>query len=267
MPTAPPTARDARVDAQVFWFRYHKEIIALIALVIIASVAFAGYRLYANRRDAAAAELLAKAKTPAAYQQVIAQYPGAPAAASAYLLLGQAQRHEKKFAESNQTLQSFVQKQANHELTPAAKITMAANDESLGRTDEALSIYQQVANMDAPRLESFVDRLKHLFKSPPAPPKNYAAPYAMISQVRLLKAKGQNEQARQICEKILTEHSDSRWAGEALRQLRELTPKEASAPPPGVDARSTSSPAPGSAPPLLARPSPAAAPSAPPKPK
>ncbi len=245
MPTATPPAREPKVDAQVFWFKYHKEILALVLLAIVASIGYAGYRFYTARRDSAAAALLAKAKAPADYQQVIAQYPSAPAGASAYLLLGQAQRNEKKFAESNKTLDEFVRKHPKHELVPAARVAMAANDESLGRIDEALSIYQQVANGSA---------------------QNYEAPYAMISQVRLLRAKNQNDKAREVCEKILTEHSDSRWASEAMRQLRELTPKEPAPPSPDAGARSTSSSAPG-APPLLARPSAAPAPSAPPKPK
>jgi TolA-binding protein len=250
MPTATPPAREPKIDAHVFWFKYHKEIIAIVLVIIIGAIGFAGYRFYTARRDSTAATLLAKAKTPADYQQVIAQYPSTPAGASAYLLLGQAQRTERKFTESNATLQTFVQKQPKHELVPAARVAMGANFESLGKNDEALSIYQQVANNSA---------------------QSYEAPYAMICQVRLLKAKNQNDAARQLCEKILTDHSDSRWAGEAMRDLRELTPKEPAAPPPpsGPDAaRSTSSLPPGvPAPPLLARPSSAPAPSAPPKPK
>jgi tetratricopeptide (TPR) repeat protein len=247
MPTATPSTRENKIDAQVFWFRYHKEILAFVLVAILAALGYAGYRFYTAHRDSAAAALLGKAKTPSDYQQVIAQYPSAPAAASAYLLLGEAQRNEKKFADSNQTLDRFVQKHPKHELVPAARVAIAANDESLGRNDEALSIYQQVAS-------SF--------------PKSYVAPYAMISQMRLLRAKGQDEAARLVAEKILTEHSDSRWAGDAMRQLRELTPKETPAPVPNIGARSTSSPAQGAAPPpLLARPAGAPAPSAPPKPK
>jgi TolA-binding protein len=242
--TAPPPTHSATVGAQVLWIKYQREIVAAILLAIIAAIGYAGYRFYSDRKDANAATLLAKAKTPAEYEQVIAQYSRSPAGASAYVLLGQAQRNDKKFLESNTTLQNFVQKFPKHELAPAARIAMAANFESLGRNDDALSIYQKVANDT---------------------PQSYEAAYALISQVRLLKAKNQNEQARQICEKILTDHSESRWAGEAMRELRELTPKEAAAPPPGapdVGARSTSAP-----PPMLARPPAAPAPSAPAKPK
>ena len=261
MPTAPPPTREAKLDPGVFWFRYHKEILAIVLVAIVGALGYLGYRFYIERRDAGAAAALAKAKTSADYEQVIAKHASSPAGASAYLLLGQAQRNEKKFAESNKTLEAFVQKQPKHELVPAARIAMAANNESLGRIDDALAKYQEVATNS---------------------PQSFEAPYAMISQVRLLKAKNQTEQARQLCEKILTEHSESRWAGEAMRQLRELTPKEPATPPPGAPAqgalppgvpappgaaRSTSSspqnaPAP---PPMLARPSAPPAPSTKPK--
>ena len=100
---------------------------------------------------------------------------------------------------------------------------MAANLESMGKHDEALSIYQQVAS-------------KY--------PNTYQAPLALISQVPLLKAKNRIEDARRVCEEILTKYRmpgqqaegvrDDRmetvWAGEAMRQLRSLKPETAAAP-------------------------------------
>src|SRR4051794_16075675 len=106
MPTAPPTTTDPSVEAQVFWLRYQKEIAAALAVAIVALIGFAGYRLYSNRRDPNAAELLGAARTPQEYQEGIAGYSGTPAGASAYLLLAERQRNEKKFAEANTTLQA-----------------------------------------------------------------------------------------------------------------------------------------------------------------
>ena len=48
-----------------------------------------------------------------------------------------------------------------------AKLAMAANLESMGKMDEALALYQQIAS---------------------AYPNTYAAPLAMLSQVYILKA-------------------------------------------------------------------------------
>src|SRR5438874_877944 len=184
MPTAPPSS-DAAVEARVFWLRFQKEIAAALIILILAIVGFAGYRFYTYRRNSTAAELLGDVKTPQDYQEVINRYPGTPAGASAYLLLAERQRNEKKFAEANATLQMFVDKNPEHEFVPTARLAMAANLESMDKDDEALSIYQQVA---------------HKY------PNTYNGPLALISQVPLLKAKNRTEDARKVCEEILTKY-------------------------------------------------------------
>src|SRR5438132_10219820 len=114
MPTAPPSS-DVAVEARVFWLRFQKEIATAVVILILAIVGFAGYRFYTSRRNSTAAELLGSAKTSQEYQEVITQYPGTPAGASAYLLLAERQRNEKKFAEANATLQAFIEKYPEHD--------------------------------------------------------------------------------------------------------------------------------------------------------
>ena len=139
-------------------------------------------------------------------------------------MLAQAQRDERKFAEANGTLEVFIAKNPDHEFVATARMAMAANLESLGKTDEALSMYQKIAATY---------------------PKNFNAPLALLSQVHILKVKNQTEEARRVCEKILTDYRESFWAGEAGRELRLLKPMGSSKP----AARST-------VPPFLAAPSP-----------
>src|ERR1043166_2984019 len=145
MPTAAPPSRDVALETRVFWDRVKKPIIAALSIVLLAVIAFTGYRFYADRRAAAASALLANAKTTQEYQQVILRYANTPAAADAYLLLAEAQRSEKKFAEANTTLQTFIAKYPQHEFVSTARMAMASNLESMGKVDEALAIYQQVA--------------------------------------------------------------------------------------------------------------------------
>ena len=235
MPTATTLSRDPTLDAHVFWYRYRTEIVAVIVLLALGAIGFAGYRFYSLHQQGAAAEVLAKAKTAQDYQRVIADYGSTPAGATAYLLLAQAQRNEGKFAESNITLQSFVEKNPMHEFVATARMAIAANLESIGKTDEALATYQRV-------VASY--------------PHNFEAPVALISEVRIFKAKNQTDAARRACETILTEHRDSIWAGEAMRELRSLKPTESAAGP-GASAAAKPGPKPNGAPtppPLLARP-------------
>ena len=230
MPTAPPPSYDAALETRVFWERFKTEITAALIIVVLAIVGFGAYRFYSDRRAAAASALLASAKSADAYQQVIADYPNTPAAADAYLLLAEAQRKEKKFTEANTTLQVFIDKNPNHELVSTAKMAMAANLESMGKNDEALSMYQQIASTY---------------------PNSFNAPLALLSQVYLLKSRNQTEEARRVCETILTRHRESFWAGEAAQELRLLKPSASSEPAPT-----------STIPPFLAAPS-----ATPPKPK
>jgi TolA-binding protein len=238
MPTAPPPSRDVALETRFFWERFRKPIIAAAIVVLVAATAFTGYRFYSDRRAATASAALASANSAQEYQQVIAQYPSTPAGADAYILLAEAQRKEKKFAEAEKTLETFVAKYPHHELVSTAKMAMAANLDSMGKTDEALAMYQQIASAYA---------------------NTYIAPLAMLSQVYILKAKNRNEDARRIVETMLTQYRTSFWAGEAMQQLRILKPITTSTPPPAAAVGPT-------VPPMLANPPAAPAPQAPPAP-
>jgi len=235
MPTAPPPSRDVALETRVFWERFKNPLIAGLSIVLLAVIAFTGSRFYSDRRAAAASSALASANTARQYEQVIARYSNTPAAADAYILLAATQRKERKFTEANKTLETFIAKHPKHELVSTAKLAMAANLDSMGKADEALAMYQQIAS---------------------AYPNTYAAPLAMLSQVYILKAKNRNDDARRICETVLTQYRTSFWAGEAMQQLRLLKPITLSTPAP------TAVP---TIPPMLAIP-PAPAPQAPPAP-
>jgi tetratricopeptide (TPR) repeat protein len=82
-------------------------------------------------------------------------------------------------------------------------MAMAANLESLGKNDEALAAYQQIAATY---------------------PNSFNAPLALLAQVYILKAKNRPDDARRICETILTQYRTSFWASEAMQELRLLKP-------------------------------------------
>ena len=143
-------------------------------------------------------------------------------------MLADAQRNEKKFADANATLQTFLDKFPKHELVGTARLAMAGNLEALGKKDEALAGYKRVVADN---------------------PKGFVAPIALYSEIHLLKEKKQIDEARRVCETLMTQYRDSRLAPDAAYQLRLLKPENAPTPAPTVT----------TVPPL-----PAAAPSAPP---
>jgi predicted negative regulator of RcsB-dependent stress response len=222
------TTPDTAQDRDVFWERYKKEVMAVLIVALLAGAGFGGYKIYSDRQANAAASMLASAKSAADFQKVITEYPGTAAGGSAYLLLADAQRNEKKFAEANTSLQTFLDRFPKHELAGTARLAIAGNLEALGKKDDALAAYQSLVTGD---------------------PKGFTAPVALYSEIHLLKEKKQIEEARHVCETIMTQYRESRLAPDAAYQLRLLK----------VDNAPASSPSP-----TVAPPPPAAAPSAPP---
>jgi len=218
---------------------------AVLILALVAVALFGGYRLYAERRENAAAAALASAKTPSEFQKVISDYSNTAAGASAYLLLSDAQKNQKKFAEANTTLQTFLDKFPGHELTGTAKLSMAGNLEALGKNDDALTAYQRLVAAD---------------------PKGFTAPIALYSQIHLLKEKNQIAEARKVCETIMTQYRESRLAPDAQYQLRMLKLPDAPAAPSASPAAAVSAPPPATAPSAPPA-SQSVAPAAPPAPK
>lgn len=237
MPTL--TSTDTAPEREVFWDRYKKEVMAVLILALLGVAGFGGYRLYNDRQSNAAAEMLAGAKTAADFQKVMAEYPRTAAGASAYLLLADAQRNEKKFAEANTTLQTFLDKFPKNELADTARLAIAGNLEALGKKDEALAAYKQLVTGN---------------------PKGFAAPMALYSEIHLLKEKKQIDEARRVCETIMTQYRESRLAPDAAYQLRLLKPETPPAAPP------TQTVAPPPAAPAAPPAAQSAAPAAPPAP-
>ena len=200
--SATPVSTDAALETQLFWVQYRMQILLAIIVLLLGGAAY-GYHYYVAHRDETAAAALTGAKSVADFQKIIADYPAAPAAASAYLMLAETQRKEQKLVEANATLKTFIEKNPKHELVATAKMAIAGNLDSLGKGDEALEMYRRLATEN---------------------PRSFNAPFALLSQVPLLKQKGQNDDARHVCETVLTQYSQSYAAQEASRLLRTLKP-------------------------------------------
>lgn len=140
---------------------------------------------------------------------MIGQYPASSSAASAALLLADEERKQQKFAEANTTLEGFLKRDPKHELATTAQMAMAANMDSLGKTDDALVVYRRIA-------------AEH--------PRDFNAPLALLAEVPLFKQKGQIEDARRVCETVLTQYRESYASQEASQYLRNLKPPKANAP-------------------------------------
>ncbi|MBV9008050.1 MAG: tetratricopeptide repeat protein [Verrucomicrobia bacterium] len=209
MPALNAQTSDAALDAQVFWVRHRTEIAAAIVVLLLAVIAIAGWRFARERRETAASAAFAAAKTAGDYQRVISRYDGTPAAAGAYLLLAEDQRNAGKLADANATLQRFIDKFPHHELLSTARMSMAANLDAMGKHDEAVAAYQQIASTD---------------------PGSFNAPLALIAEAQILQAQKRDGDARRVCETVMTQYGRTYAAAEAAQMLRSLKPPPAQPP-------------------------------------
>src|SRR3954451_3446757 len=99
MPTISPS--DPVLETQFLWAKYKKIVLTSLILIVLGVSAWGAYRIMNERRNAAAAKELGAAKTPSDFQKIITEFQGTPASASAYLLLAEQQRKDKKFEESS----------------------------------------------------------------------------------------------------------------------------------------------------------------------
>ena len=178
-------------------------------LLVLGGLGYAGYELYTARQASDADALLAARQIAAGLSASNRSYPGSEPAASACLLLAAQQRAKKNYAEANTTLHKFIEQFPKHELITTAWMGVAANLESLGKNDEALSTYQRLATEY---------------------PQSFNAPLALLAQVPFLKAKNRIEEARRVCETVMTQYRDSIVANEAVRELMSLPRPAAPAP-------------------------------------
>ena len=170
-------------------------------MLVLGGLGYAGYELYTARHAADAMALLAGAKSAQDYQQVIERYPGSESGRERLPAPRRAAAGEKELCGANTTLHKFTEKFPTHELITTAWMGVAANLESLGKTDEALSTYQRLATEY---------------------PQSFNAPLALLAQVPFLKAKNRIEEARRVCETVITQYRDSVVSSEAMRELMSL---------------------------------------------
>jgi tetratricopeptide (TPR) repeat protein len=248
------------MESSLFWDKYKLPIVAAIALLVVALGASEFYELNQDKKIQAAGAELGSAKTVADYRRIADNYPGTMAGADAMLLLGRQQFDAKDYAAAAATWRSFADKYPQHSLAPVALTGAGTALESLGRNDEARSMYQRAGT-------SYMN--------------SFAASLARLDEAALLKADHKPEEARRVYENIMASDAGSDAAREAAEELRflrimpsapgsALLPGAVETPAPVVPAAPAASPAPAASgnPPQVAAPAaPAPLPAASPLPR
>jgi len=226
---------EAGFDPLLFWDQYRQTILLVGGVLLLALAGFGIYEYNQSQRIAAAGAALAQAANDDDYRAVMDKYSGTVAAGDASLFLGGRLRGEKKYDDSLQVLQTFLDQYPNHPLAHAGDLSIGETLDAQGKLDEAIAKYQEVA-------------AKY--------PDSYSAPLAVIAQANILKSQGKIDEARRLYENFVAQFPNSIFTQEAMAEMHLLRPVGGASATPETSSEDLSVPA-------FLRRVPAASPSAP----
>jgi tetratricopeptide (TPR) repeat protein len=176
---APPSA------IELLWMNHRGALLGGALAVAIAGAVILGVIASRQASRMASEEALAAATDEAAWKGVISKYPGSDAAAAATLLLAASLRDAGKLEESDAIYSRFTETFGRGPLGVSGLLGRASNARIAGKTAEALNDYQQAAS-------GF--------------PQSYGAPFALLSQLRILAQEGRKEETQRILQTLANQY-------------------------------------------------------------
>lgn len=196
------------LEADLFWERYRTPILAGAAAVIAAGFGVAAWFYNAHDSKLKAEAALATAGSPEEWRELISRFPKSQPAANAYFLLAESQREQGNIDESSATYAKFLAEFPKHELAGGARIGIAENLETAGKSAEALAALREVQSMNS---------------------GSYAAPFAALLEGRIFLRQGKLAEARKVFSTLVSTYPlspASRVAGAQLEQLAVVMPAD-----------------------------------------
>lgn len=183
------------------WAKHKTAILVGGGAIIVAIIGFFGAMTVSHANRLAAMDALARATTPAEYQEVITKFPRSVEAGNASLLLSAALRNEKKPDEARAALESFLSSQPKHPLAPLALVGLAGL--SAQGNDMA------TANADFQRVLTEY-------------PSSFAAPFAILSEAEIALASGNRDAALTAFQSLSRQHPSTVAANAGQNTLMAL---------------------------------------------
>jgi len=188
-------------DPLFFWDRHKKQIVIYAVVLGVGALVFGIYQVNSFRRAAQAQELFAHASTAGEYRQIIQEYPLSVEAGNASLLLAEQLRSGKDYEGSIAVLRDFIARQPDYPLIDGGFLSLAADYEAEGKTQEALDEYQTI-------ISRFSDR--------------FSGPVAQMARANLLRSEGNLDEARRAYENVQAQFPESYFSQEALEEAKLL---------------------------------------------
>jgi predicted negative regulator of RcsB-dependent stress response len=197
-----------------FLDRNQKNLVILCIAITLGVAGFLIYQGIATSHERSAGAMLCQADDLTSLQSLVKEYPATAAAGSAKIALAERQWQENQQPAAIDTLKAFIADNPKHPALPTAKASLGAKLKFLGKTAEATSLFQELAD---------------------DPDNSYLAPYALISLGDLAQAAGQAEQAETFYQKAKSAvpgNAFSTTADQRLANLKVKLPVEVDPPPP-----------------------------------
>ncbi|MDZ4288934.1 MAG: tetratricopeptide repeat protein [Prosthecobacter sp.] len=224
-----PAPFEAPPALEQFMEKHFKSMVMAVALVVLALVGYAVFRLNSQKKTEEAGAAFVAAKTVVDCDLVIQKYAGTEAAGNALLLKADLFWEENKKDSSVAALREFVAKHSEHPFFPPSLVALASKLDSTGERAEAKTLFERV-------VAEFPDA--------------DVAPLAQIRLGDILWAEGKEDEAKKAYESLPAKfaNADSAFINESEERLKwieaKLPTKEVDGPPKPKEA----TPAPGAIP-------------------
>lgn len=214
----PPTSPGwLRLAAQ-----YRIPLLAGLAVVVVVCASALVWVWHGRQSADQAFQMLAIARAPAQWEEIVKQHPRTPAAPMALLALANAKYHAGAYDAAQEAYRQFQALYPGHKLALTAELGLAMCREARGDTAEALADFERLLS---------------------AHPKHYLAPQALLGKARCLARQQDYAAARAVYENFILENPESAWntqAEMALTMLQRAERAAGSAPAVKLDAPAAS---------------------------
>lgn len=226
-PLATPLAEISQGPSrfELFLDQNQKSLLVLLILIILGVAGWIVYGGIEEGNQITAGNELYRASDAAAFQKVIADHPDTPAAGTARILLAEKQWTDGQKDASIETLRSYLSASPNHPGIPAAKASVAAKLMQLGKTEEAVSAFQELVD---------------------SPQAAYLAPYALLCLGDIALAGGDKEKAKSYYKRAEADFANSSFNDKIAQRIASMDsarPAEIAPPPPPAPEPNPANPA------------------------
>lgn len=215
-----PSAFEAFLD------RNQKGMIVLGIALVAATAGWIVVRGIKDGAEKSAGGILTKSEGIAELQSMLKDHPDTAAAGSAQLVIAAKQWEEGDQDAAIETLRAFITAKPEHPGIPTARASLASRLLVQGKSDEAATQFQEIAN---------------------DPKARFLAPYALTSLGDIHKAAGRLDEAEQAYKRAQNDFGTnplSKAAADHLKLLRFKPPVEIEPPPAPAPKEGEAAPAP-----------------------